>query len=481
MLPLTKKTNFVLTLSAIFLIITSINSTGFHHIDEHFQILEFAALKLGLTSPSELPWEYREQMRSAFQPAIAVLFYKLSSWLGEPDPFLVTTLLRLFSAFISFIGMLGLYHATKKRFTTPKLQNWFLWLSFLSWFLFYNHVRFSSENWSGTFFVIGYSYFLIKKDEAPVSTLFWTGVFLGFAFISRYQTAFLTLGFFAWLLFQSKIHRRQCLAFPAGFMAIFSLGIIIDHWFYERWTLASLNYFSQNILHDKVSHFGLFPWWFYLKKVFEEAIPPFSLIIPPSFLLYFYWNRRDLLTWSLIPFLAIHFIIGHKETRFLYPVVGFIPLMIASFFLWLETRGVSPNNTFPKYFMRLYFIANALFTLFVLFNSANGYVDLYKFIYTNYPKPVTLYHPQLNPYHNVYDFHFYSRPKLTLISTDNLNRVAKENKHTQLVAVSIVDESFKKTSRHRLVYSTYPAWLYPYGARGWIGLRKAFFIYELEG
>ena len=71
-----EKTVVALSLGIFF--VTALRSSGFHQIDEHFQILEFAAFKLGLTNQGELPWEYSAQMRPALQPAIVVLIYKIN-------------------------------------------------------------------------------------------------------------------------------------------------------------------------------------------------------------------------------------------------------------------------------------------------------------------------------------------------------------------------------------------------------------------
>ena len=47
-----------LVLLAVVTAITAWFSETFFFPDEHFQILEFMAMKLGLTNPGDLPWEY---------------------------------------------------------------------------------------------------------------------------------------------------------------------------------------------------------------------------------------------------------------------------------------------------------------------------------------------------------------------------------------------------------------------------------------
>ena len=70
------KEKSIYILSAIALATAATFSTGYHQDDEHFQILEFAALKLNMTSANELSWEFHNKMRPAIQPTMVVLFFR---------------------------------------------------------------------------------------------------------------------------------------------------------------------------------------------------------------------------------------------------------------------------------------------------------------------------------------------------------------------------------------------------------------------
>ena len=116
-----------------FLCIAAFFSKGFHHPDEHFQILEMAALKLGLTSPGDLPWEFHEKMRSAFQPWLAVGVDRLGCRLGICDPFFITILLRLLSAVLSWLASYSLL----KTFLNDLKSNWSKSLAIVVSFFFF--------------------------------------------------------------------------------------------------------------------------------------------------------------------------------------------------------------------------------------------------------------------------------------------------------------------------------------------------------
>ena len=100
-----EKLNFrnIFIISALFHLFCAIFSSGFHHYDEHFQIYEFMNAKLGGTPTEALSWEYRDAIRSWFQPGIYFTiskffeFFALKIHFGWPLSFGFS--LRLFGFF----------------------------------------------------------------------------------------------------------------------------------------------------------------------------------------------------------------------------------------------------------------------------------------------------------------------------------------------------------------------------------------------
>lgn len=182
---ISKSEPLAIFLSACVLLITAFFSVGFYHADEHFQVLEFAGYKLGLTPLKDLPWEFHFRMRPALQPAMAVLLHHFFSLFGIENPFAITLILRILSAGISLTGMWLVYKAFYKTIESRILGQWFLLLSFFLWFAIYNHVRFSSENWSGTLFVIAFAFYVIRKKPGRLF-FFSVGVLTGLSFLFRY-------------------------------------------------------------------------------------------------------------------------------------------------------------------------------------------------------------------------------------------------------------------------------------------------------
>ena len=63
-------------------LVTAWFSNTFYFPDEHYQVLEFMALKLGITPASELPWEFAARIRPWFQPLVYFLIAKPAAAAG---------------------------------------------------------------------------------------------------------------------------------------------------------------------------------------------------------------------------------------------------------------------------------------------------------------------------------------------------------------------------------------------------------------
>jgi GPI mannosyltransferase 3 len=473
------KKNSIYLLSILALIITAFFSSGYYHFDEHFQILEFAGLKLNVTVAANLPWEYTYQMRPAIQPSIVVFVFKFFNVLGVNNPFTIAFVLRILSAAVAFAGMYLIYNAFYRSILDDTLKLWFSLLSFFLWFMIYENVRFSSENWSGSIFLIAFS-LLYSEPSAGKRLFFYVGMLLGLSFLFRYQTGFLIAGFILWhLLIKKDI--GSTLILILGVLILFGTGILIDRWFYGNWTLTTWNYFNQNILQNRVSDFGIRPWWYYIDRIFVEGIPPFSLVYIASFVLFFIFRRKDLLTWTLLPFLLVHFIIGHKEIRFLFPVIGFLPVIIIKSAGIIQERrnGTFAENRFVKKSAQLFWAVNLIFLIVIAFTPADGQISLYKKIYSEYKSPATMYYTKDNPYNRVLDINFYKRANLEIVKIDSIGKIELMSNRKILFVTKDKNISNDLRTQKRLVYSSFPDWIRIFNFNNWMARTNCWYVYEL--
>lgn len=469
-------------LGAICLLLASFFSLGYHHFDEHFQILEFASLKLGLITPEQLPWEYAAKMRPTIQPFMVYVLHRFSESIGLFNPFHLTLFLRLLSAALSFYTLKLFYDTFKHKFVKEHSSKWFLILSFTTWFVIYNGVRFSSENWSTLFFMIPFALYFKWKSKNLLQYLF-LGFCLGLSFEFRFQAAFMTIGFLAWLLFIQKEKVIKLLTLCIGGIIALGLGALSDYWFYEEWTFSPWNYFYENILADKASNFGEMPWYWYFGRFFAQGIPPFSLLVILACLLFFIKQRKSVITWVIVPFLLAHFAISHKELRFLFPIVIFIPfILVKSYEIGLDLKKSIIRHRITKTLFQLSLLANFIFLAIVCFRPADPQISLYQSIYSHYDQPSTLYYfNDKNPYHRILEINYYKRENLKLVQIQSIDEISPNPTVNQLVVFggkNKANEDFK--IKHELIYSSFPKWTKTFNFNNWQERTKVWNVYELK-
>lgn len=450
---------------SFFLFITaSIYSTGFYHWDEHFQILEFAALKLNLTNADSLPWEYHNLMRPSLQPLMVVALYKIMDFVDLGSPFIVSFLTRLISALLAYTAINLKYTLYKNSIKDELIRNIFLIVTFLLWFNPYLGVRFSSENWSGIFFSIGFSLFFILNSKNTI-TYMLIGVLFGVSFSCRYQAAFLIIGFLSWILFfkKAKIYEILCISF--GVITMLFISVLMDFWFYEKLTFAPWNYFSQNIIEDKVSSFGISPWYFYVTSFLIKGIPPLSVFFVFSFVFFILYKIKDPITWSILPFLLIHLYIGHKELRFLFPIIYFLPIILA------KSLEIMKQN--KKNFLFKILKVKVLITLFAINLLALGIstikfdnrVSLYEKLYENKKLKKLYYTPKVSGILTPFGvpLSFYKRD-LQFKMTKNPESIQEK----KFIFLNGQFERYKFKNRQDLIYKTLPDWAINFNFNKWI-------------
>lgn len=369
-------------------IFLGIQSKGVLHPDEHFQVFPALLAKANLLSTNALSWEFHEEMRSYLLPA----FFWISSFipyhLGAEEPFLVLALSRvligLFSVFCTFYFLKNYFQDTQ----------WFK-LSFVCtlgcWFVPLLHVRTSAENMSYNLFLIGASFLLSFKEREKFFKIIFCFLFLYLSFHARPQMALFIFGLLCWQIkeFITCNENGQCFS---SFLRFFffslvgtglglGLALSVDFWGYGHFVVTPWNYFYQNIILKKADGFGTSPWWYYFYLTFIKSYFFLYPLLFSTVCLYFYKRPKSFLTFILIPFLVVHFLISHKELRFLNAFYFFLPVMFID--LWK-----SKDIIFPKFFgpNKIQFILNSLFLIFIFFVPASKDQDLYRALDKNLRK-----------------------------------------------------------------------------------------------
>ena len=316
-----RRTGRIMLAGVLFTLLFALLSRGFYHPDEHFQILEYARLKLfGAETTDYMPWEYHAMMRPGIQPFIAWALGRLLLAAGLYTPFALVALLQLLSAALSSAVLIVLFRTVHEELGTECRRRWFLFTGFFLWCMAYLHVHFTAELFAGNLLVLLAALTLRSRQAAREREFRWgaaLGLVAGLTFAVRYQAGFALAGYGIWLLIYDR-HRRLFAGMVPGVCLALAAGLCADYWLYGEWTLVPLNYLRENILNSHMDEFGVSPWWYYFTEAFSESGYVTGAVLLAATVWFFVRRPRHVVTWMLLPFLFVHFLLGQR-TALLFP------------------------------------------------------------------------------------------------------------------------------------------------------------------
>lgn len=357
-------------LALIWYSLTAYYSIGYYHADEHYQIIEFAGIIDGSNTAEDLPWEFKAKIRSALQPTIAHFIFKTCELFSIYNPYNKTFLLRLLTGIMSVISILFFTNSCKelilKKYWKP-----FLILSYFTWFIPFLSVRFSSETYAGITLLSTVA--IIIKDRKNYNKYLISGIFLGLSFLFRYQIAISGIGIVLWLLFIKKENFNHLITFISAILIIVVIGLFLDSWFYNEPNITFWNYLKVNIFEGKAAEFGVSPWYYYLVYSAFFSFLPIGLSIISAFVILLYKKPKSIFIWTILPFIIVHSFIGHKELRFLFPIINFIPIVLILSLQEINWKYFSNRiRKFATIFLLLLFISNLTGILLTSFIAPLG-------------------------------------------------------------------------------------------------------------
>jgi GPI mannosyltransferase 3 len=323
----------LLAVSLAFTVAAATTSDSVFQIDEHFQVVEFAGYKLGVTPAGELAWEFPARIRPWLQPGAYVVLARALGALGVESPFAVVRAYRLASGLLSWAALVALLLAVRHWFPSPRWRRVAYLSLTLPYYVPYLAARISSESLATTFLLLGLVALVAPgPGEAgrggPASARhLLAGLAMGLSFEFRFQAGVAVAGMVLWVLVHERDRWRKVLLLGAGLTLPIALGTAVDSWGYGVLEVVPWNYLRVNVLEDRASAFGTLPWHGYLWMLAGQ-FPPFGLALMGGLLLFWVRNPRHLLTWATVPFFVVHSLIGHKEIRFLFPIFPLATLCV---------------------------------------------------------------------------------------------------------------------------------------------------------
>jgi phosphatidylinositol glycan class B len=292
----------------------------------------------------------------------------------------------------------------------------------------------------------------------------------------------MVFGFVLWMWLIQKEKFPRLFYLFAGIIFAVLCGNLIDYWFYGNWTFTAWNYFEQNMILGKAASFGIEPWYYYLREILFNAIPPFSLAFLIAPFLYFYFRPKDSITWLLVPFILVHFIVGHKELRFMFVVISFLPLLLVITYEIIQSRFEKQwQKKLLNLFTKGFWLTNIILVIVVMFKPADSHISLYRTIYDNYTDKTQLYYIGKNPYQRVEDVHFYKRNSLKIAPLDSLNQLNnKVNSKTTLVVTNQSNLLPQLQNWGKQIYSSFPEWIRQFNFNNWMDRTNIWYVYQIN-
>ena len=432
------KRNPVISTSFLLHLIVPFFAIGYLNSDEHFYTIEFALFKMNLSDYMPTSWEYQSHIRPFSLPFV---FYGVGSFfkgLGIESVFTLMTIFRYASSILGFFSLFIFVEAWKQRYEISKKLEWIL---YLAWPLILMHSRNNSENWSTCFLLLGVALFLRNRNA------FVTGILLGLSFYFRFQLGFLILPIY-WF---GRRNLGNLSKITLGILISCLLMALVDRWGYGFWTLTPYHYFMVNLVQDKVNSFGTSPWWYYMYLGLVKLVPFWGLAILGSVVWGFRSRNREyreILIWTL-PFLIVHSLIGHKELRFIYPVMPFMMILALRFI-----------GGFKRKWQKVFLWGNLL-VMPILFMPQQKRWLIYKYVFDNKNIKTIYWASDANPLHiksilrkdlKFLNFKDYKGSKPFYVITHN---------YREYFAV-------KKDYSCKIAKSVYPTWFRYFNIGGWV-------------
>lgn len=436
----------------IFYLFVAYNSTGYHNPDEHFQIIEFANYKLGLATLSDLAWEYNAQIRSGIQPGLCFFIFKLLRSIGITDVYFLSFALRALTAIFAVFAIKGFINANSDSIERKNHLAYVL-ISYFLWFLPFINVRFSSESWSGLFFLLSLSIVQNSESRSPQKDVL-LGALLGMAFLFRYQSGMFIAGIGLWLIFIERTKFARLVLMVAAGLAVLLIGVLADKWLYGQFTFAPYNYFKANIIQDIASQYGVSPWYEIIRYIVNGP-GPIGIFILLSYIILLVRRPKHIVIWASLPFLLVHAIIAHKELRFVFPLANLAPLVLM---LGFQEASSIVKLIKPKWIFNAALVILAITDIAGLIvvstkSAGNAKISIAQYIDRHYrnKRVNLLYREGLNPYSNwpvpINTFYRNNNVDLTEIVTIWESDLTKKKKkgYTNLVTISNNDITGPKT------------------------------------
>lgn len=370
-----------------FRILNSSITKTFFQPDEYWQALEPAhELVFGY---GYLTWEWQHGLRSAAHPMLFAAFYWVASHVfGITDPDVFVWVPALVQACVAAIGdyyfcvlALRVYMIPSNNNKTNERNQRVLWFASLvttgSAFNFFCSTRTFSNSLEMVLTTVALAYW----PWSP-RTIDWQGyrtalVVASISCVFRPTNALIWMFLGLHLLKQSP-YRVAVAAWALLILSLtFALNVLLDYWYFGRLVFPIVKFLQFNLVQSLSHFYGTSPWHYYL----SQGLPILLIAYLPFTISEFI--RSGILTpvSGLVAFTVfVYSLLGHKEFRFIYPILPLLHLKTVNSFL-------NPLPLLSKVTTKKVFVSLCILNLGVaaFFNTLHqrGVMDVMKYLRNN--------------------------------------------------------------------------------------------------
>ncbi|KAI9564959.1 hypothetical protein GHT06_008700 [Daphnia sinensis] len=335
--------------------------------DEYWQSLEVShRLSFGY---GYLTWEWFEGIRSIIYPAVFVIPYKVLAYLSLDSQQALIYVPRVIQALFSVWAEWNFVKGIKNVLNRPQVS-WFMLLELGNHFLYYVTSRTLANTVEMNLVLLGISYFLNHCK----------GAFLLCVMISCYMrptSAPIWLPFLLCFIQQEKhwIFSKKFLKVVLECSVVLGAVLGLDSWWYGKPVLVPVQFLLFNVVTDLSQFYGEHSWHWY----FTNALP--SLMGPTLIPLVFIFSNKKASNYidnkvitiqlSALLYILCHSFVGHKEIRFLTPIIPLLNFLAAI---------KLPTFRWRKTFLALFCVWNISLIWYLSVRHQRGVLDATKFI-----------------------------------------------------------------------------------------------------
>ncbi|XP_010453614.1 PREDICTED: GPI mannosyltransferase 3 isoform X1 [Camelina sativa] len=312
--------------------------------DEHWQSLEVAHRTV--FGYGYMTWEWKRGIRSYLHPMVFAFLYKLLQVTGLDTPYIMRKAPRLMQSVFSAIGDLYLYKLADALYG-KNVASWSLFCQMANWFIFFCLNRTFSNCLETVLTIMGLYYWPCIRNHStdyPVNRK-WGLVIAALACAIRPTSAviWLYVGMLELFLTPNKVKFIVLEVIPIGSLVL-GFTCLLDRLMYGSWVIVPLNFLKFNFLSSGGDYYGTHPWHWYFSQGFLVMLFTFT----PFSITGMMKSNNQKLSALILWVLALYSVLGHKEFRFVLPVLPIALIFSGYAFAQMEVSGSSSSSVTKK-------------------------------------------------------------------------------------------------------------------------------------